>query len=307
MSEAYVAVFGGCNMDISGKSKAGLLLHDSNPGDVRMTPGGVGRNIAANIALVGIEAKIVTAFGDDDKKTLILQNAPENLNFEWSFTFQDVGTGSYLVVLDDKGEMYVAVNDMKAVDKLGKEEMDSRRELAEKASYTVVDANLKEEALETVFSWDTKIIVDGVSAVKVGKFKPFLSKINVLKCNVLEARALSELGDGASISDCGRALLEEGSEHVLITAGSDGAYLYSADQGLHFTTSPMAIKGATGAGDAFVGMLTAELVQGKSLEEAIVGAMAASRMVLKSDHSDLSVFDRRQWEKEKEEIQYDTI
>ena len=118
---------------------------------------------------------------------------------------------------------------------------------------------------------------------------------------------MSELGDGASISDCGRALLEEGSEHVLITAGSDGAYLYSADQGLHFTTSPMAIKGATGAGDAFVGMLTAELVQGKSLEEAIVGAMAASRMVLKSDHSDLSVFDRRQWEKEKEEIQYDTI
>lgn len=307
MSEAYVAVFGGCNMDISGKSKAGLLLHDSNPGDVRMTPGGVGRNIAANIALVGIEAKIVTAFGDDDKKTLILQNAPEKLNFEWSFTFQDVGTGSYLVVLDDEGEMYVAVNDMKAVDKLGKEEMDSRRELAEKASYTVVDANLKEEALETVFSWDTMIIVDGVSAVKVGKFKPFLSKINVLKCNVLEARALSELGDGASISDCGRALLAKGSEHVLITAGSDGAYLYSADQGLHFTTSPMAIKGATGAGDAFVGMLTAELVQGKSLEEAIVGAMAASRMVLKSDHSDLSVFDRRQWEKEKEEIQYDTI
>lgn len=307
MNTPYVAVFGGCNMDISGKSKDTLLPHDSNPGDVSMTPGGVGRNIAANIALVGIEAKIVTAFGDDDKKTLILQNAPEKLSFESAFTFGDVGTGSYLVVLDDEGEMVVAVNDMKAVDKLGREEMESRRELAENASYTVVDANLKEEALQTIFSWNAKIVVDGVSAVKVGKFKPFLSKINVLKCNVLEARALSELGDGASISDCGRALLKKGSEHVLITAGSDGAYLYSQDQSLHFTTSPMAIKGATGAGDAFVGMLTAELVQEKSLEEAIVGAMAASRMVLKSDHSDLSVFDRRQWEKEKEEIQYDII
>lgn len=307
MNTPYVAVFGGCNMDISGKSKTALLPHDSNPGDVSMTPGGVGRNIAANIALVGIHTKIVTAFGDDDKKTLILQNAPEKLSFESAFTFGDVGTGSYLVVLDDEGEMVVAVNDMKAVDKLGREEMESRRELAENASYTVVDANLKEEALQTIFSWDMKIVVDGVSAVKVGKFKPFLSKINVLKCSVLEARALSELGDGASISDCGRALLNKGSEHVLITAGSDGAYLYSQDQSLHFTTSPMAIKGATGAGDAFVGMLTAELVQEKSLEEAIVGAMAASRMVLKSDHSDLSVFDRRQWEKEKEEIQYDII
>lgn len=307
MNTPYVAVFGGCNMDISGKSKTALLPHDSNPGDVSMTPGGVGRNIAANIALVGIHTEIVTAFGDDDKKRLILRNAPEKLSFESSFTFGDVGTGSYLVVLDDEGEMAVAVNDMKAVDKLGREEMESRRELAEGASYTVVDANLKEEALQTIFSWNTRIIVDGVSAVKVGKFKPFLSKINVLKCNVLEARALSELGDGASISDCGRVLLEKGSEYVLITAGSDGAYLYSADQALHFTTSPMAIKGATGAGDAFVGMLTAELVQEKSLEEAIVGAMAASRMVLKSDHSDLSVFDRRQWEKEKEEIQYDII
>ena len=48
----YAVVAGGVNMDIGGRSCEGLIPRDSNPGQVRMSLGGVGRNIAHNMALL---------------------------------------------------------------------------------------------------------------------------------------------------------------------------------------------------------------------------------------------------------------
>ena len=44
----YAVVVGGVNMDIGGVSAAPLVSADSNPGVVRISLGGVGRNIAHN-------------------------------------------------------------------------------------------------------------------------------------------------------------------------------------------------------------------------------------------------------------------
>ena len=61
----YAVVVGGVNMDIGGRSSGPLVPRDSNPGRVRMSLGGVGRNIAHNLALLGAEVHLLTAFGDD--------------------------------------------------------------------------------------------------------------------------------------------------------------------------------------------------------------------------------------------------
>ena len=51
----YVAVVGGITKDIGGRSLAPLVHRDSNPGQVRVSMGGVGRNIAHNMAFMGLE------------------------------------------------------------------------------------------------------------------------------------------------------------------------------------------------------------------------------------------------------------
>ena len=61
----YVTVVGGMNMDIGGWPGEELVAQDSNPGRVRMSPGGVGRNIAHNMSLMGLDVRLLTAFGDD--------------------------------------------------------------------------------------------------------------------------------------------------------------------------------------------------------------------------------------------------
>jgi pseudouridine kinase len=64
-SEPFVAVVGGANMDICASPARRLRTHDSNPGSVVTSPGGVARNIAENLARLGVDSRLVTAVGAD--------------------------------------------------------------------------------------------------------------------------------------------------------------------------------------------------------------------------------------------------
>ena len=68
----YVVVVGGVNIDIAGIPSQPLVPRDSNPGLVRMSLGGVGRNIAHNLSLLGVEVKFITAFGEDLHETIAM-------------------------------------------------------------------------------------------------------------------------------------------------------------------------------------------------------------------------------------------
>lgn len=57
-SGTYAAVVGGVNVDIGGQSYAPLVARDSNPGRVRISLGGVGRNIAHNMSLLGVDVRL---------------------------------------------------------------------------------------------------------------------------------------------------------------------------------------------------------------------------------------------------------
>ncbi len=73
----YVTVVGAVNVDIGGRSEAALVPRDSNPGAVHTSLGGVGRNIAHNMALLGLDVRLVTAFGDDLNAQKIAANCAE--------------------------------------------------------------------------------------------------------------------------------------------------------------------------------------------------------------------------------------
>ena len=59
----YVAVAGAVNVDIGGQSAGPLVGRDSNPGKVTVSMGGVGRNIAHNLRLLGVKVSLLTALG----------------------------------------------------------------------------------------------------------------------------------------------------------------------------------------------------------------------------------------------------
>ena len=61
-----VVVIGGVNIDIGGRAFGPLKMKDSNPGKVTVSLGGVGRNIAHNLRLLGTEVCLLTALGEDE-------------------------------------------------------------------------------------------------------------------------------------------------------------------------------------------------------------------------------------------------
>src|SRR4029450_886783 len=58
-----VVVIGGANMDFKCQSKAPMVLRTSNPGRMAATVGGVGCNIARNLARLGVATGPFTAGG----------------------------------------------------------------------------------------------------------------------------------------------------------------------------------------------------------------------------------------------------
>ena len=81
-------------------------MRDSNPGSVTLSPGGVGRNIAHDLRLLGVDVTFVTALGEDGYAAEILKSCAA-LGFDMSLARHIPGgrTSSYLYITDPSGDM----------------------------------------------------------------------------------------------------------------------------------------------------------------------------------------------------------
>ena len=108
----YAAVVGGVNMDIGGQSDGPLVPGDSNPGRVRISLGGVGRNIAHNMALLGLDVRFLTAFGDDLYAQRIAASCGElGIDISQALRVPGGSTSTYLYLNGPDGDMALAVSE----------------------------------------------------------------------------------------------------------------------------------------------------------------------------------------------------
>ena len=93
----YIVVIGGVNMDIGAVSRSPLVERDSNPGKVTTSLGGVGRNIAHNLCLLGEQVSMVTVLGQDGFAQSVRDNAAAiGLDLTHSAVIPGGRTGTYL-------------------------------------------------------------------------------------------------------------------------------------------------------------------------------------------------------------------
>ena len=114
----WVVVVGGTNMDVVARTSSPLVPATSNPGHTRISPGGVGRNVAACLGLLGAPVRLVSAVGDDafgDEALRVTAACGADVP---PYAARPGATGTYTAVLDDRGELVAAVSDMAIVDEL---------------------------------------------------------------------------------------------------------------------------------------------------------------------------------------------
>ena len=286
----YIVVIGGVNMDIGAVSGAPLVARDSNPGRVTTSLGGVGRNIAHNLCLLGEQVSMITVLGLDGFAQSVRDNAADiGLDLTHSAVIPGGHTGTYLFIDDCDGDMALAVNDMAIYDHITPDFLRQRLEFINRAGLVVLETNLPEESVQWLCRYCTApILADPVSTIKAPRLKPVLGSLTALKPNRMEAELLSgvKIKTEADVERAADALLSTGLQQVYISLGGDGVFAKNAAGETARVACPkVTVQNATGGGDAMAAALAACMTHGRSLEESARLAIGAGALACTSQET----------------------
>ena len=284
MKRPYAAVIGGINLDICGRSAQKLIPEDSNPGTVTMSPGGVGRNIAHNLRLLGVETAFVTALGGDAWSSQAEQDCRAlGMNLDYAVHVPEGTISIYLFLTEPDGNMALALSDTEIAGAVTPEVLTERLEMLCGASAVVLDANLSEKSIHWVAEHVTApLFVDPVSVRKADKLRPVLGRFHTLKPNRIEAEHLTGIAihDRESLFAAADCLLETGLRRAVISLGGAGALLAEGSERILMPCYPAKLVDVTGGGDAMMAALVYGYLSGRTFKESGAYALAAGAMAV---------------------------
>lgn len=285
--ESGVTVVGAVNVDISGTPDTELLAGDSNPGHVRVTLGGVGRNIAENLSRLGHPVRMITALGEDAHSAQVRQGCREaGIDLTHSLIVPNGRTSTYLCLNDERGEIVGAVSDMAIYDALTPAFLQTRLEVINRSRLVVADGNLSAESLSFLGRNVTApLFADPVSVKKAGRLAGLLRAVTAIKPNRPEASLLTgvDIQTREDLPRAAQAFFRMGVKNVLISLGGEGVYFDDgSDRGV-LPVLPGPILNTNGCGDAFLAAAADGFMAGLSLRECARRGLAASSLCARSE------------------------
>ncbi|RUS42881.1 carbohydrate kinase [Cohnella sp. AR92] len=304
--EGSVICIGGANLDSKATGKQTLRLAASNPVTVTEACGGVARNIAENLAHLGCSVSLLALTGDDKAGHWVLEEtARHGVDTSPSVMLRSERTGSYTAVLDQDGEMFLALANMDIYESFTPALLHEKWPHIASTRLVVVDTNLPADCLaylvERCRAESLPLFIDPISPEKSKKLPDSLQGVTAIFPNLAEARELAyggKMGTGTEgavpaedrSAEAGRlaaAIRERGAGHVFITMGKDGVF-YSgseAESGTQLAAIPTEVVEVTGAGDAFLAGVAYGVLRERNYLEACQLGLAASHLALQTSDS----------------------
>ena len=284
---ADITVIGGINIDIEGSPFRPLVMGDSNPGQIRLSFGGVGRNITENVARSGGNVAMISVVGDDFMgQSAVRQLSELGVDTSGILTLKGRTSSMYLSLLNHQHDMELAVSDMEILDALTAEILQSSSELLAASKAVALDGNLDEELLGQAIAMvkGKKLFFDPVSANKAVKGVHHIGSFYAIKPNRIEAEVLSGMkieteGDLYRAADW---FLMQGVRQVFITLNRDGVFFCDEDHRGIIRPGEVNLVSATGAGDSFSAMILLGMAEGREIEETAKMGMAAASIAMES-------------------------
>lgn len=245
-----ITVIGGANVDISARAAGAFVAEDSNPGTVTVAPGGVARNIAHNLALLGDEVRLVTVFGKDGFGRMLRESCKASgLDLSLSKTVSRARNACFVSLNSADGDLLGGVSDMAVTSRMTPNWLEARMDSINESDVVVADTNLPAETLALLVSCcKPPLYIDAVSSAKVVRLREALAAVRlpgcgmiVVKCNRIEAATLMA-SNGI-----------DGIDRLYVSLGSEGVEIIEGEE--HTTLPPLPAQGivnTTGAGDALI-------------------------------------------------------
>lgn len=286
----YVCVLGGSNMDIIGFPDKEFIPRDSNPGRVKATLGGVGRNIAENLVHLGIATKLISAVGEDIYGRRIMEHAGNiGLDMKDSLVSSHTPTSTYLAVLDENGDMQAAISHMDILEEISIDFIQSKKQVIENSRLCVIDTNVSADVISYVLDnfKETEFFLDTVSSTKALKVKNRIGAFHTIKPNKIEAELLSgiKIDSKQDLLKASDFFLGQGVHRVFITLGEEGVFFNDGHISKLIPNPKIRVVNATGAGDAFIAALAYSRFNGFDIEESARFSMTAAILALSHEET----------------------
>jgi pseudouridine kinase len=263
-----VVCIGAANLDRKLRSIAPLALGTSNPASAVESFGGVARNIAENLARLGTRVALLTAIGNDSSGAALLDHAESlGIDTRGALRLEDAASGTYTAVLDQDGDMVVALADMALYDRIDAAFVAGRQAQLAGAALVVADLNLPLATVEALVrqarGLEAELVLVAVSEPKMARLPRDLHGVGLLILNAgeLAARVARPLARDAEFDAAMREVQAQGARDLVVTRGAEGVLLTTPDGIVRLAAPGAQVIDVTGAGDAFAAAVCWSLLQ----------------------------------------------
>ena len=239
--------------------------------------GGKGANVAVAAARGGRLVRMVGAVGNDEAgERSLAELREEGIDTEGVAVLGEADTGLAMICVDGEGENFIVVAPGANGDLTPEHVAAALRDLTGDdvcvASFEIPDEAVA-AAGRAASGQGATLVVNPSPPRPLGRDVLAAEPLVVLNTGELERlTGESEPAPGAAV------LLGEGCSTVVVTLGSDGAHLASADVEVAVPAYRAEAVDTTGAGDTFSGLLAAGLDAGSGLTEAARRAAAGAAL-----------------------------
>lgn len=289
-----IVVIGMVFVDVKGYPEAAFIPTGRNVGRVERVHGGVGRNVAEDIANCELRPTLVSLVDESGDGMDVLRKLNNHkVNTQYIRKTRD-GMGTWLAVFDNDGDVAASIskrpNLLPIVDILDQQ----GDEIFSQADSIIVEIDLDKEIIKRVFKLAKKhgkkvYSVVGNMSIALER-RDFLKSIDCFVCNIQEAGLLffddfSETTPEEMVQILARKVQAARIPSMIVTMGGKGAVYADINGEMGYCPARnVEVKDTTGAGDSFCAGVAIGLTYGKTLKEACeIGSILAASVIVTTE------------------------
>jgi pseudouridine kinase len=290
-----IVVIGAVFVDIKGYPEAAFIPTGRNAGRVEQIHGGVGRNVAEDVANCELRPTFLSVVDESGiSKDVVAKLKNHKVNTDYIRATPD-GLGTWVAVFDNDGDVYASISKRPDLRPIADVLDTHGDEIFRNADSVIIEIDIDKEVVKRVFKLAEKYqkkVYAVVSNMSIAlERRDFLKSIDCFVCNVQEAGILfaddySELTPDQMALTLYQKVTQANIRSMIVTMGGEGAVYadINGDYG-HCPARKVAVNDTTGAGDSFCAGVAIGLTYGKNLKESCqIGAQLAASVIVTSEN-----------------------
>lgn len=289
-----IVVIGAVFVDIKGYPEDVFIPTGRNVGRVEQIHGGVGRNVAEDVANCELRPTLLSLVDESGAGEDVIRKLNDHkVNTRYIRKTKD-GMGTWLAVFNNDGDVAASISKRPDLMPIADVLDEFGDEIISDADSVIIEIDIDKEIVKRVFRLAKKYgkkVFAVVSNMSIAlERRDFLMSVDCFVCNIQEAGMLFSADYAGKTAQEMVDIISAKAQaaqinSLIVTMGAEGAVYADQFGGKGFCPArKVHVKDTTGAGDAFCAGAAIGLTYGKTLEDACeIGAHLAASVIVTSE------------------------